>query len=121
MGGPRIHNGAHILRVIRNRIEPELRSIPRLELREKKLFRHARPTRGAQSIRQKVAARSWNCANNVTAPRMTQLMKKTTHRTLHVEIADIKRVVLDELAAGLDDVAHQNREHFVGVDSVIVV
>jgi hypothetical protein len=53
------------------------------------LFRHARPTRGAQSIRQKVAARSWNCANNVTAPRMTQLMKKTTHRTLHVEIADI--------------------------------
>src|SRR5206468_12365775 len=79
MGGPRTHDAAHILRVIGNRIDPKLRSIPRLELREEKLLRHARPTRGAQSIRQKVAARSWNCANNVTAPRMTQGMKKTSH------------------------------------------
>ncbi len=121
MCGPCTHDAAHILRVIGNRIYAKLRSIPCLELREEKLLWHARPTRGAQSIRQKVAARSWNCANNVTAPRMTQLMKKATHRTLHVEIADIQRVVLDELAAWLDDVAHQNREHFVGVDSVIVV
>ena len=34
---------------------------------------------------------------------------------------DVERVVLDELAARLDDVAHQDREHLVGFDGVVVV
>src|SRR4029077_13313513 len=40
---------------------------------------------------------------------------------LHVEIAHIQRVVFDELPAWFDDVSHQNREHFIGIDGVVVV
>ena len=41
--------------------------------------------------------------------------------SLHIQIANIQRVILNKLAAGLDDVAHQDCEHFVGVDGVVVV
>src|SRR5437764_12703803 len=34
--------------------------------------------------------------------------------SLDVEIGDAQRIVLDELAAGLDDVAHEAREDLVG-------
>src|SRR5258707_9712757 len=39
----------------------------------------------------------------------------------HVEIPHVQRVIFDELAPRLDDVAHQNREHLVGVDSVVLI
>src|SRR4051794_26700581 len=35
-------------------------------------------------------------------------------RFLHVEVGDAQRIVLDELAARLDHVAHQAREYLVG-------
>ncbi len=40
---------------------------------------------------------------------------------LNIEVADIQRVVLDELPARLDHVAHQDGEHLVGFDRVVVV
>src|SRR5207248_6002548 len=42
-------------------------------------------------------------------------------RNLDIQIADVERVVLDKLPARFDHVAHQNSEHFVGIDSVILV
>ena len=41
--------------------------------------------------------------------------------SLHIEIPHIQCVVLDELPAWLNHIAHQNREHLVGVDRVIIV
>src|SRR5262249_25124847 len=38
-----------------------------------------------------------------------------------VEIPHVQRVVFDKLPARLDDIAHQNREHFVGVDCVVLI
>ena len=40
---------------------------------------------------------------------------------LNIQVANIERVVLDELATRFDDVAHEDGKHFVGVDSVVVV
>ena len=40
---------------------------------------------------------------------------------LHIEIPHIERVVLDELSARFDHIAHQDREHLVGIDRVIVI
>ena len=40
---------------------------------------------------------------------------------LHIEITNIQRVILDKLSAGLDDVSHQDGEHLVGIDCVVVV
>ena len=44
-----------------------------------------------------------------------------TKSSSHVQIADVERVVFDELPARLDDVAHQDGEHLVGFDGVVVV
>src|SRR5947208_15066621 len=41
--------------------------------------------------------------------------------TLHIEVSHVQRVVFDELPAWLDYIAHQNREHLVGIDRVVVV
>jgi len=38
----------------------------------------------------------------------------TSNEQLHIEVLDVERIVFDELAAGLDLVAHQGREHQVG-------
>src|SRR5262249_11499876 len=40
---------------------------------------------------------------------------------LYVEVPNIQRVIFDELAPRLDHVAHENGEHFVCVDGVILV
>ena len=44
-----------------------------------------------------------------------------TSAFLNVEVPDVQRVVFDELAARLDDVAHQAGEHLIGFDGIIVV
>src|SRR4029077_4314257 len=115
-----IHDSAHVCGVISSPIDPELRGIARFGLRQKKLLGHACSARVAQSVREQIASRTRNRANHITTPRMTQLMKQTSH-LLYVEISYVQRVVFDELPSGLDDIAHQNREHFVGVDSVVLV
>src|SRR5262245_29690703 len=38
---------------------------------------------------------------------------------LHVEVSDVKRVVFDELAARLDLIAHQGREHLVRLGMIL--
>ena len=38
---------------------------------------------------------------------------------LDVEVAHVERVVLDELAARLDLIAHQRREHLIGLRVVL--
>ncbi len=38
---------------------------------------------------------------------------------LHVEIDHLQRVALDEVAARLDDVAHQRRENLVGLVGMV--
>ena len=40
---------------------------------------------------------------------------------LDIQISNIQSVVLDEPLTGLDDVAHQDVEHFVGFDGVVLV
>src|SRR5262249_21355208 len=40
---------------------------------------------------------------------------------LYVEIPNVQRIIFDELPTRLDDIAHQNREHLVGIDSVVLV
>jgi hypothetical protein len=53
---------------------------------------------------------------------MAQGVKRTSHRKiLYIEIPHVQRVVLDELAAWFDDVAHKDREHFVRINGVVVV
>ena len=42
-------------------------------------------------------------------------------RKLDIEIAHVQRIVFDKLPARFDHVTHQNREHFVGIDGVIVI
>src|SRR5881394_1716226 len=37
---------------------------------------------------------------------------------LHVEVPDVERVVLDELAARLNFVAHELHEHLLGLDRI---
>src|SRR4029077_9699022 len=74
-----VHDSADIRGVISSPINPELRGVAGFGLRQKKLFRHACPAGVAQPVRQQIAARTRNRANNVTTPRMTQLMKQTSH------------------------------------------
>src|SRR6267378_3754026 len=38
---------------------------------------------------------------------------------LNIQVGDVERVLLDELAPGLDGVTHQDREHLVGADRVL--
>src|SRR5438874_2564362 len=38
---------------------------------------------------------------------------------LDIQVGDVERVLLDELAPGLDGVTHQDREHLVGADGVL--
>src|SRR6266480_4893553 len=38
---------------------------------------------------------------------------------LDIEIGDVERVFLDEIAARLDRVAHEDREHLIGAHSVL--
>src|SRR5205807_2322162 len=37
---------------------------------------------------------------------------------LDIEIPDVQRILLDEIAAGLDGVSHENREHPVRLETV---
>ena len=39
----------------------------------------------------------------------------------NVEVAHVQRVVFDELPARFNHVAHQDREHLVGADGVVLV
>ena len=41
--------------------------------------------------------------------------------SLNIQVSHVQCVVFDELAARLDHVAHQNRKHLVGLDSVVFV
>jgi hypothetical protein len=113
---------AHIPSIILSRIETVLRTVIPFEFLQKKLLRSACLARSMQAVGQQIAARTRNCADHVTATRMAQVMKRTSHRKiLYIEIPHVQRVVLDELAARFDDVAHKNSEHFVGIDGVVVV
>src|SRR6266850_2456630 len=38
---------------------------------------------------------------------------------LDIQVGDVERVLLDELAPGLDGITHQDREHLVGADRVL--
>src|SRR5215831_1569037 len=39
--------------------------------------------------------------------------------TSNVEIADLERVLLDEVSTGLHEIAHENGEDLVGLDAVL--
>src|SRR5215469_8421447 len=74
-----VHHSAYVHGIISSWINPELRGITRFGFRQKKLLRHARSAGVAQSITQQIAARPRNRADCVTAPRMPQLVKQTSH------------------------------------------
>src|SRR5262249_27138598 len=74
-----IHDRAYVRGVISSRINPEVGGITGFALRQKKLLRYSCPAGVTQSIREQIAARTRNRANHITAPRMTQLMKQTSH------------------------------------------
>lgn len=62
------------------------------------------------------------------SPRLSRslmeiFMSQCSHmwsRASNIE-AGIQRVVFNELAAGLDDVAHEDGEHLIGIEGVLLV
>src|SRR6185503_15128282 len=44
--------------------------------------------------------------------------RRSLTRNLDIEVRDVQGVLLDELPARLDGVAHQHREHLIGADGV---
>src|SRR5262249_55057379 len=75
----RADDAAHVTGIISIWIQPELGTVAGFSLWEKELLRHAPAASRAQAIRQQVASRTRNCADNVTASRMAQFVKQTSH------------------------------------------
>ena len=62
-------------------------------------------------------SRAWRLSPRASQRRQPLM----TAALLHVEVFHVEGVVLDELAAGFDDVAHEDGEHAVGFDHVFLV
>ena len=57
------------------------------------------------------AANRWGCVSS-------GIENVSQSKSLNIQIPHVERVVLDELAAGLDFLAHELGEHFLGLDGV---
>src|SRR3546814_5979642 len=77
------------------------------------------PVASSRSIADAPSARRHGCAGSGGVRADRSPARASMRRPSDVEVGDLQRVVLDELAPRFDDIAHQGREDLVGGDRVL--